>query len=105
MEISFAKPFRKLLNEKGDDVVSSATLLLVIKIADKSQLSNSFIEYDTDMDYVIEDNTALLMLHFLKPSVNNSKNIFVTVRNWTEEKELFFQNQIGKDFKVVIESK
>jgi hypothetical protein len=105
MEISFAKPFRKLLNEKGDDVVSSAVLIAVIKISDKSQLSNPFIEYDTDMDYVIEDNTALLMLHFLKPSVNNSKNIFVTVRNWTEEKELFFQNQIGKDFNVVIESK
>ena len=94
-----------MLNQEGDDVVSSATLLLVIKIADKSQLSNSFIEYDTDMDYDIEENIPLLMLLFLKPSVNNSKNIFVTVRNWTEEKELFFQNQIGKDFKVVIESK
>jgi hypothetical protein len=105
MEISFAKPFRKLLNQEGDDVVSSATLLLVIKIADKSQLSTSFIEYDTDMDYVIEDNTPQLMLHFLKPSVNNSKNIFVTVRNWTKEKELFYQNQIGNDFKVIVERK
>jgi hypothetical protein len=103
MEISFAKPFRKLLNQEGDDVVSSATLLLVIKIVDKSQLSTSFIEYDTDMDYVIEDNTPLLMLHFLKPSVNNSKNIFVTVRKWTEEKELFYQNQIGNEFKVIVE--
>jgi len=104
MEILFSKPFRKLLNEKGDDVVSSAVLIAVIKISDKSQLSNPFIEYDTDMDYVIEDNTALLMLHFLKPSVNNSKNIFVTVRNWTEEKEMFYQNQTGKEFNVVIES-
>jgi len=105
MEILFAKPFRKLLNQKGDDVVSSAQLLFVIKIADKSQLSTSFIEYDTDMDYDIEENTQLLLLLFFKPSSNNSKNVFVTVRNWTEEKELFYQNQIGNDFNIIIESK
>jgi hypothetical protein len=105
MEISFAKPFRKLLNQEGDDIVSSATLLLVIKIADKSQLSTSFIEYDTDMDYDIEENIPLLMLLFLKPSINNSKNIFATVRNWTKEKETFYQNQIGNDFKVIVERK
>jgi hypothetical protein len=104
MEILFAKPFRKLLNENGDDIVSSSVLIAVIKISDKSQLSNSFIEYDTDMDYMIEDNRPLLMLLFLKPSKNNSKNVFVTIRNWTEEKEMFYQNQTGKEFNVVIES-
>ena len=103
MEISFIKPFRKLLNQDGDDVVSSATLLLVIKIADKSQLSTSFIEYDTDMDYDIEENIPLLMLLFLKPSINNSKNVFATVRKWTKEKETFYQNQIGNEFKVIVE--
>ncbi len=105
MEILFSKAFRKLLNEKGDDVVSSAVLIAVIKISDKSQLSNSFIDYDTDMDYVIEENRPLLMLLFLKPSKSNSKNVFITIRNWTEEKEMLYQNQIGKDFNVVIESK
>ena len=105
MEISFAKPFRKLLNQEGDDVVSSATLLWVIKIADKSQLSTSFIEYDTDMDYDIEEDIPLLMLLFLKPSINNSKNVFATVRKWTKEKETFYQNQIGNEFKLIVERK
>ncbi len=105
MEILFEKPFRKLLNQDGDDVVSSAVLIAVIKISDKSQLANSFIEYDTDMDYDIVENIPLLMLLFLKPSKNNSKNVFVTIRNWTEEKEMLYQNQIGKEFKVAIESK
>jgi hypothetical protein len=105
MEISFIKPFRKLLNQDGDDVVSSATLLWVIKIADKSQLSNSFIEYDTDMDYDIEEDIPLLMLLFLKPSINNSKNVFATVRKWTKEKETFYQNQIGNEFKLIVERK
>lgn len=105
MEISFIKPFRKLLNQNGNDVIQSATLLSVLKISNKSQLSASFIEYDTDMNYDIEDNIPLLILLFLKPSNNNSKNVFVTVRKWTDEKEKFYQKQIGIKFKVVIESK
>ena len=102
MEILFKKTFRKLLDQDGQSV-SSAKLLLVIKISDKSQLSEPFIEYDTDKDYFIEEDIPLLMLLFLKPSNNNSKNIFVTIRNWTEEKEHFYQNQIGNDFNVIIE--
>jgi hypothetical protein len=105
MEISFAKPFRKLLNQDGDDVIPSATLLSVFNISTKSQLSDSFIEYDTDMDYDIEENVQLLLLLFLKPSTNNSKNIFATVRAWSDEKERFYQNQIGNDFNIIIESK
>ena len=104
MEISFIKPFRKLLNQNGDDVIQSATLLSVLKISNKSQLSASFIEYDTDMDYHIKDNMPLLMLIFLKPSNNKSKNVFVTIRNWTDEKEKFYQTQIGNNFSVVIEN-
>ncbi|MFM2156166.1 MAG: hypothetical protein RL516_915 [Bacteroidota bacterium] len=103
MEISFVKPFRKLLNQNGDDVIPSATLLSVFNVSTKSQLSDSFIEYDTDLDFDIEENQQLLLLLFLKPSTNNSKNIFATVRNWTEEKELFYQNQIGNEFKVIVE--
>ena len=79
-------------------------MLLVIKISDKSQLSESFIEYDTDKDYFIEEDIPLLMLLFLKPSNNNSKNIFATIRNWTQEKEHFYQSQIGNEFNVVIEN-
>jgi len=105
MEISFAKPFRKLLNQNGDDVVPSAKLLSVFNISNKSQLSDSFIEYDTDMDYDIEENVQLLLLLFLKPSTNNSKNVFATVRIWSDEKERFYQNQIGNDFNIIIESK
>ncbi len=104
MEISFAKPFRKLLNQNGDGVVTSAKLISVFNISDKSQLSNSFIEYDTDMDYEIEENVPLLMLIFLKPSSNNAKNVFATIRNWSEEKESFYKDQIGKEFTVAIES-
>jgi hypothetical protein len=104
MEIKFSKSFRKLLNQDGH-VATSAMLLTVLKISDKSHLSNSFIEYDTDMDYDIEENIPLLILLFLKPSSNNAKNIFATVRNWSEEKEAFYLNQIGKEFKVAIENK
>ena len=104
MEISFKKTFYKLLEPDGKHAVSSAQLLSVIKISDKSQLSEAFIEYDTDMDYFIEGNIPLLMLLFLKPSNNNSKNIFATIRNWTEEKEHFYQSQIGNEFNVVIEN-
>ena len=103
MEISFLKPFRKLLNQNGDDVIPSATLLSVFNVSTKSLLSDSFIEYDTDMDYDIEENQQLLLLLFLKPSTNDSKNIFATVRNCTEEKEHFYQNQIGNEFKVIVE--
>jgi hypothetical protein len=104
MEIAFKKTFRKLLDQDGDCAIPSAKLLSVIKISDKSQLSEVFIEYDTDMDYFIEGNIPLLMLLFLKPSNNNSKNIFATVRNWTEEKEHFYQGHVGHDFKVLIEN-
>ena len=104
MEILFAKPFQKLLTPDGHDAIKTATLLAVLKISDKSQLSTSFIEYDTDMDYHIEDNIPLLMLMFLKPSNNESKNVFVTIRNWTDEKEKFYQTQIGNNFSVVIEN-
>jgi hypothetical protein len=104
MEILFKKTFFKLLDQDGQHALSSAKLLSVIKISDKSQLSEAFIEYDTDMDYVIEEGCPLIMLLFLKPSNNNSKNIFATIRNWTEEKEHFYQSQIGNEFNVVIEN-
>jgi hypothetical protein len=104
MEILFKKTFRKLLEQDGQHAVSSAKLLSVIKISNKSQLSEAFIEYDTDKDYFIEEDIPLLMLLFLKPLNNNSKNIFATIRNWTEEKECFYQSQIGNDFNVVIEN-
>ena len=103
MEISFKKTFRKLLDQNGQPVLT-AKLLSVIRISDKSQLSEAFIEYDTDKDYFIEEDIPLLMLLFLKPSNNNSKNIFVTIRNWTEEKEHFYQSRIGNEFNVVIEN-
>jgi len=103
MEIAFKKSFRKLLDQDEQPVLA-AKLLSVIRISDKSQLSEAFIEYDTDNDYFIEEDIPLLMLLFLKPSNNNSKNIFATVRNWTEEKEYFYQSQIGHDFNVVIEN-
>jgi hypothetical protein len=105
MNISFAKPFRKLLNEKGNDVVSSATLLSVIKISDKSQLSESFLDYDTDMDYFIEEDIPIILLIFLKPSESPAKHVFCTVRSWSEEKELFYLNNIGNDFNIIIENR
>lgn len=103
MEISFKKTFHKLLDQHGQPILV-AKLLLVIKISDKTQLSDAYIEYDTDKDYFIEEDIPLLMLLFLKPSNNNSKNIFATIRNWTQEKEHFYQSQIGNEFNVVIEN-
>lgn len=103
MQISFKKLFRKLLDQDGRHVVASAALLAVIKISGKSELSNDFIEYDTDMDYTIEENTPLLMLLFLKPSTNNTKNIFATVRVWSEEKEQYYRTAVGNDFNIIIE--
>lgn len=103
MEIKFSKPFNKLLNETNNDFIQSATLIAVFKIADKSYLSESFLDYDTDGNYEIEEQKPLLMLLFKKPSNNNAKNIFATIRIWTEEKETLYRNKIGNEFKVVIE--
>ncbi|MFM7015132.1 MAG: hypothetical protein ACKOX3_02285 [Bacteroidota bacterium] len=106
MEIKFAKPFKKLLNADGNGLIHHATLLQILKINNRSSLSAAFIEYDTDNDYMIPTDVPLLMLVFLKPYNSNqsSKNTFVTIRNWTQEKEEFYTRAIGLEFNVIVEN-
>lgn len=100
-EIKFSHDYPKLGGTK------QAFLLDVWKMNTK-EFSKKFVEYDT---IYIEDNTPrqyplpegdvlVLIFHGI---VFNVPGLFTTIRRFTPSKEMYYRNQIGKAFNVIIE--
>ncbi|TGK53219.1 hypothetical protein [Leptospira bouyouniensis] len=78
-----------------------ATLIQVIRI-NKSELSESFIEYDTKFiggSFQIPDNEELLLLIFKEQFFCK---IFTTLRSYTKRKESFYRKRVGQPFEILV---
>lgn len=93
--IKFSRKFAKI---RG---VREAKLLAVIQLPIES-LPMDFIEYDTDggMYIGLPARGAYLMLIFSKG--DSRENLFTTLRRDTDEKRIYYKNQIGKFFEVLV---
>jgi len=83
----------------------SSAELLKVKICDRSDLDDHFVEYDTvylsyaAMDHYSLPTGPLLVLVFL-----GDKNIpFTTVKRWTVNKAAYYLRNLNKQFKIVYE--
>ena len=103
MKISFARPFRKLHGGNNNSLIKSATLIQVLKVKSKSELSAAFIEYDTDGEYEIPDDCQLLLLLFLANTKDKQSLLFTTIRRWTQDREVYYLDSIKKEFEIEIE--
>ena len=98
-EIKFSHEYNKFF---GIPSGSKVKLLQIFNIHYK-ELSTEFINYDTTTvkgsKYELP-KTELIILLFHSHDTNT---IFTTIRRWTQGKENYYRNQIGKLFKLVIE--
>jgi hypothetical protein len=76
-------------------------LLEVITLGGLFELSQQFIDYDTDEKYQLPCRGKLLMLIFDK-GTSPVKNLFITIRRWTPEKEKYYRSKIGEHFVVIV---
>lgn len=96
LTIKFSKRFAKL------QAAPFGKLLAVIDTKIE-HLPLAFLEYDTDggMYSRLPKQGDFLLLIFSKGS--KRENLFTTLRRSTPEKRIYYRNQIGKEFDVVIE--
>lgn len=102
LEIKFTHTYKKLLGTNGQPI-KEAVLLLASAI-DKENMPEVFIQYDTDSGkFPIPDGRNLVLL-FVKIETPKpaARNLFTTVRRFTEEKAKFYQENQGKTFKITI---
>ncbi|MBE7413393.1 MAG: hypothetical protein HS129_15255 [Leptospiraceae bacterium] len=108
-KIKFSHTYMKLF-EYDEIPVKEAQLLEVLNI-ELEKLSGYFITYDTifwdegemhpDL-YPLPEKGDYLLLIFEKISAPN-RDIFTTLRRYTQEKEKYYRDSIGKVFDVVIQ--
>jgi len=122
-KIKFSHNYDKMPFHKEDSF--EATLLDVF-LAETSELSKQFIEYDTqysEKDYVgvqsdLSGNTFIPTKTKSYPLPNGkvlvlllwswgeiSKHVWTTIRRWTPEKEAYYRSIRGQTVEIVIESK
>lgn len=98
--IKFSHQYKKIL-DSNNDVIDTATLLQVIPV-NLEDLSQPFLDYDTDKrTYALPQKGKLMMLLFLKPDWD-TLNLFTTLRQWTPESEQYYRKSVGEAF--IIES-
>ena len=91
MTIKFSYPFSKLFHNNSP--IGAAKLLQVIE-SDYSDLTQEFIDYDTDFGkYPLPAKGACLILIFIKYG-----GIFTTVRG--PQKAAFYKQAIGQTFEI-----
>lgn len=89
-ELKFNRNYTKLHNQKSG-------LLVGIFVAYKKDLTQEFVDYDTDGCYKLDENKAYMLLVFL-----GNKNIpFTTLRRYNEENMRKYHS--GKVYRIVIE--
>lgn len=96
--IKFTRTYKKLMGVNLDKV-----LLLNVIVIDLKRLSKPFLDYDTDNGkYKFPRKGKCLMLIFEKNTDKNEKNLFTTLRRYSEEKYNYYHLKIGKYFKIEI---
>jgi hypothetical protein len=95
LTIKFSHSYQKL---KGDKKAK----LLAIFIAEYSELSSSFLEYDTryfddgELKYYFLTDGKYLVLLFQ----GNQGNLFTTVRSYTDKKSAYYKMNVGQWFEI-----
>lgn len=79
--------------------------LLEVLVADKKDLSERFIRYDTfyGKGFYELPNGKLLILLLRSLSDRFPDALWTTVRRWTPEKEAYYRRMRGEIFDIVIE--
>ena len=94
-EIYFKKNFKKLHNQK------TATLTWAIFATGKelNKRYKKFVDYDTEGDYVLDDNQEYIILYFF----GNKLIPFTTIRKRNKENEDKYLHSGNNKFKIVVE--
>lgn len=96
MKIKFSHKYDKLLGNAG--YITKATLLDIF-IVNLEELSQPFIDYDTDNGkYELPKRGKYMVLLFKKPYMMH--HLFTTVRRWTPDKYKYYQGMIGKEVNI-----
>ena len=109
-KIKFSHLYKKILFERktncGSHPVEKAKLLQVIKV-NTSDLTQHFLDYDTDGVFPIKKNTEYLMLIFLGYPVNvyDYHKLFTTLRTFNDQKLQYYSSLVGSDFEVELTQK
>ena len=101
-KIKFSYPYKKLFpvwcntsisNDPvpRDYIPRSAKLLEVINVK-MEDLSETFLEYDTDGVFTLPKKGNYMLLLFM----GDTGHLFTTIRRQTESKETYYRSQIGK---------
>ena len=111
--IKFSHKYSKLLN-RTQDVISKAVLLYV-QLVSFTDLSEKFLDYETDYGkYRFPENARslkFLMLIFLKrdstileksEDISSDRNLFTTLRRFTPKKYAYYSDSIGEEFEIEI---
>lgn len=96
-QIKFSYEYWKLGELQHRDMVT----LMQAFVADKKDLSQVFIEYDTHKvkgGFYPLPNGKLIVLLF-----GGSETVFTTIRRWTPEKEKYYKSSMGELFEIIIE--
>lgn len=103
-EIKFSHIYPKLLNTDTTLIVpvKCARLLLVVEV-ERADLPGCFIDYDTNFgQYRLPEKGLFLMLIFQKDQVSNSRDLFTTLRTYSEAKAKWYLGQVGQMFDVIM---
>ena len=96
--IKFSHTYRKL-RDCNEEIIKTARLVGVYKIYLEEE-KQCFFNYDTDNGaYKLPPKGLYIMLLFLKP---DGKNLFTTLRRFTNDKHQYYWGKVGETFNIVI---
>lgn len=102
-EIKFSHRYTKF---DGIDIENPVALLEVFN-SHKEHLSENFIMYDTlyrnGDDFATYNLNSMPVIILLL--IDKNGKIFTTVRRWTSNKETYYRDGIGEEFRIVIKIK
>ncbi|HEB37463.1 MAG TPA: hypothetical protein ENI14_02235 [Thermoplasmatales archaeon] len=93
--IYFSHSYDKLKYENGR-LCLSAKLIEAIPV-NLQDLSNEFLEYDTEGLFRLPKKGKYIMLLFFK----RKGNIFPTLRPYTEERYKYYKSNVGRVFDII----
>lgn len=95
-KIKFNRNYKKLHNQTSAGLVYVGILRIGNVFSEKFK---EFIDYDTEGQYKIEEDTTYLFLVF----VGNNYFPFITLRKMNEENIMQYVGMEGKIFEIVVE--
>jgi hypothetical protein len=86
------------------------SFLIGISVCDISQLPKEFLNWDTEYDsghglarYELPKGKVIMLIIFTKQE-NSVSECWTTIRSWNPQKEIYYHELIGQEFKIEVEN-